>query len=290
MFPKFPHYRQLDAMDCGPTCLRMVAKYYGQSYSIQLLRAAAEIGKEGVNLLGIAQAAESIGFKTLGVKVTLQKLLQEAPLPCIVHWGQNHFVVVQPPNPQRGLNLFSSVGRRSGGGVSVADPAAGMLTYTHEEFESKWATTVADGEKVGVALLLEPTPKFFEGADGPEQRAKGVGLPYFFGYLWCYKGLISQLGLGLLVGSILQLVLPFMTQSVVDVGIQTRNLHFITLVLTAQVMLFAGRASVDFIRSWVLIHISTRINLNILSDFLTKLLKLPLSFLIPTLRAIFSNA
>lgn len=278
-------------MDCGPTCLRMVAKYYGQSYGIQPLRAAAEIGKEGVNLLGIAQAAESIGFKTLGVKVTLQKLLEEAPLPCIVHWGQNHFVVIAP-NPQRGFNLFSSSlqGRRSGGGVHVADPAAGLLTYTHEEFESKWATTVADGEKAGVALLLEPTPKFYDentplsnrrGAGDGTPRGevkKGIGLPYLFGYLWRYKGLISQLGLGLLVGGILQLVLPFLTQSVVDVGIQTRNLHFITLVLTAQVMLFVGRVSVDFIRSWVLIHISTRINLNILSDFLTKLLKLPLSF------------
>lgn len=291
---KFPHYYQLDAMDCGPTCLRMVAKYYGQSYGIQPLRAAAEIGKEGVNLLGIAQAAESIGFKTLGVKVTLKKLLEEAPLPCIVHWGQNHFVVVTPPPapPLLGGVIASSSlqGRRSGGGVSVADPAAGLLTYTSEEFESKWATTVADGEKVGVALLLEPTPKFYDentplsnrrgvGDGTPRGEVKkGIGLPYFFGYLWRYKGLISQLGLGLLVGSILQLVLPFLTQSVVDVGIQTRNLHFITLVLTAQVMLFVGRVSVDFIRSWVLIHISTRINLNILSDFLTKLLKLPLSF------------
>lgn len=273
-------------MDCGPTCLRMVAKYYGQSYGIQPLRAAAEIGKEGVNLLSIAQAAESIGFKTLGLKVTLQKLLEEAPLPCIVHWGQNHFVVVQPPYPQWGKNLFrknSLIGGK-GAWVHVADPAAGLITYTREEFERKWATTIADGEKVGVALLLEPSPKFFSplapngGTNIPPLGTRGLGFDYLFGYLWRYKGLISQLGLGLLVGSILQLVLPFLTQSVVDVGIQTRNLHFITLVLTAQVMLFVGRVSVDFIRSWVLIHISTRINLNILSDFLTKLLKLPLSF------------
>jgi len=274
----------------------MVAKYYGQSYGVQPLRAAAEIGKEGVNLLGIAQAAESIGFKTLGVKVTLQKLLEEAPLPCIVHWGQNHFVVVTPNSRdvsskrQLFIPLPKWVGPSHGGvrgGVHVADPSAGLLTYTHEEFESKWATTVADGKKVGVALLLEPSPKFFQdplslsgeraGRYAARDRGK-IGLPYLFGYLWRYKGLISQLGLGLLVGSILQLILPFLTQSVVDVGIQTRNLHFITLVLTAQVMLFVGRVSVDFIRSWVLIHISTRINLNILSDFLTKLLKLPLSF------------
>lgn len=266
---KFPHYRQLDAMDCGPTCLRMVAKYYGQSYAVQPLRAAAEIGKEGVNLLGIAQAAESIGFKTLGVKVTLKKLLEEAPLPCIVHWGQNHFVVVTP-NPR--------------GEIRVADPAAGLIAYTYEEFESKWATTVANGEKVGVALLLEPTPQFYSplGSDSEKNNltsgARTLGIRYFLGYLWKYKDLVGQLGLGMLVGSILQLVLPFLTQSVVDIGIQTHNLNFITLVLAAQVMLFVGRMSVDFIRSWVLLHISTRINLNILSDFLTKLLKLPLSF------------
>ncbi|MEI7585212.1 peptidase domain-containing ABC transporter [Runella sp.] len=266
----FTHYRQLDAMDCGPTCLRMVARHYGRSYSTAQLRVLAEIGKEGVNLLGIAQAAEKVGFRALAVKVPLKKLLAEAPLPCIVHWGQNHFVVVVSKR-------LSSI-KRKGEGIEVADPAANILTYTHEEFESNWATTVADGEKVGIALLLEPTPKFFEDIEGIEKRTKGIGIPYLFGYLWRYKGLISQLGLGLLVGSILQLVLPFLTQSVVDVGIQTRNLHFITLVLTAQVMLFVGRVSVDFIRSWVLIHISTRINLNILSDFLTKLLKLPLSF------------
>lgn len=283
---KFPHYRQLDAMDCGPTCLRMVAKYYGQSYAVQPLRAAAEIGKEGVNLLGIAQAAESIGFKTLGVKVTLKKLLEEAPLPCIVHWGQNHFVVVQPqsPAPRWGC-FFSSSSERGGQEVAVADPASGMITYTYEEFESKWATTVVDSEKVGIALLLEPTPQFYDmntplsnrrGAGGEVKKA--IGLQYLLGYLWKYKQLVAQLGLGLIVGSMLQLVLPFLTQSVVDVGIQTRNLHFITLVLGAQIMLFVGRVSVDFIRSWVLLHISTRINLSILSDFLTKLLNLPLSF------------
>ena len=284
---KFPHYRQLDAMDCGPTCLRMVAKYYGQSYAVQPLRAAAEIGKEGVNLLGIAQAAESIGFKTLGVKVTLKKLLEEAPLPCIVHWGQNHFVVVAPKPPMGVLRtvLKPPLGVWGLGGVHVADPASGMITYTYEEFESKWATTVVDNEKVGIALLLEPTPQFYDmntplsnrrGAGGEVKKA--IGLKYLFGYLWKYKQLVAQLGLGLVVGSMLQLVLPFLTQSVVDVGIQTRNLNFITLVLGAQVMLFVGRVSVDFIRSWVLLHISTRINLSILSDFLTKLLNLPLSF------------
>jgi ATP-binding cassette, subfamily B, bacterial len=261
----FPHYRQLDAMDCGPTCLRMVAKHYGQSHPIQYLRAEAEIGKDGVNLLGIAQAAERIGFKSLGVKVTVQQLLTEVPLPCIVHWGQNHFVVVY------------KVKSRGGGQVHVADPAAGRVTYSQEEFKSRWATTVREGERSGVALLLEPTPRFYE-REGSTKSGSGLKLSYLYGYLWRYRKLLVQLGLGLLVGSLLQLMLPFLTQSIVDVGIQTRNISFIQLVLVAQLMLFVGRMSVEFIRSWILLHISTRINLSILSDFLAKLLRLPLSY------------
>ena len=281
---KFPFYKQLDAMDCGPTCLRMIAKYHGVSHSLQSLRQRTEIGKDGVNLLGIAQAAEQIGFRTLAVKVSLKKLLQDAPLPCIVHWQQNHFVVVQPPRPQWGNFFLPSPARRGAGGgpqrgeVQVADPAKGLLTYTHAEFESAWATSEENGEKVGIALLLEPTPKFFEDKDALDQKTQSLGIGSLYGYLWRYKRLLVQLGLGLLVGSVLQLVLPFLTQSVVDTGIQTRNLHFIYLVLAAQLMLFVGRMSVDFIRSWILMHISTRINLSILSDFLAKLLRLPIWF------------
>ncbi len=337
---KFPHYKQLDSMDCGPTCLRMVAKYYGSEYSTAQLRELCEIGKDGVNLLGIAQAAERIGFRTLGVKVTIQKLIEDAPLPCIVHWGQNHFVVVvksSPPRPRWGsrFNPFQNLGAIWGGKNSpntqkediqnsdidrfsdktippsgryaarvrglglgatllIADPAAGMITYTAAEFESRWASTTDDlGQKVGVALLLERSP-LTPSADRPEggflfspTHRGGVGggaSPFggrgawLFSLLFQYKPLIVQLFLGLLVGSILQLVLPFLTQSVVDTGIQTRNLNFITLVLVAQLVLFVGRMSVEFIRSWILLHISTRINLAILSEFLAKLLRLPISF------------
>jgi ATP-binding cassette, subfamily B, bacterial len=279
--PKFPHYLQPDAMDCGPTCLRMVAKHYGRSYTMPTLRDYTEIGKEGVSLLGISQGAEQIGFRSLAVTVSFARLAAEAPLPCIVHWGQNHFIVVHK------ISRKSKVtGRKER--VYVADPAAGLLTYTRAEFETKWATTVQDGQPTGIALLLEPTPLFFNddetaataqqtGATG--QRAKtGVGLWSLFAYLFRYKGLLLQLGLGLLVGSGLQLLLPFLTQAVVDTGIQTRNLNFITLILVAQLMLFVGRLSVEFIRSWILLHISTRINLAILSDFLIKLFKLPISF------------
>ncbi len=262
---KFPIYHQHDAMDCGPTCLRMVAKHYGVTHSIQALRQQSEIGKDGVNLLGIAQAAEQIGFRTLAVKAPLKKIAADAPLPCIVHWNQAHFVVVYRIRKNQ---------------IYVADPAKGLLQYTAPEFESAWATTIEDGEKVGVALLLEPTPKFFEDKDtlSLSGESSKMGFSYLYDYVWRYRNLWMQLGLGLLVGSVLQLVLPFLTQSVVDTGIQTHNLHFIYLVLAAQLMLFVGRMSVDFIRSWILLHISTRINLSILSDFLAKLLRLPISF------------
>ncbi len=255
-------FRQLDTMDCGPTCLRMVAKHYGRNLSAQQLREAAEIGKDGVNLLGIAQAAERTGFKTIGVKISFEKLKQEVPLPCIVHWSQNHFIVV--------YKIKKDI-------VYVADPARGLLKYKTAEFESQWATTVVEGVKTGVALLLEPTERFYE-EDGFSEKNKGKTLGSLFSYFLKFKPLIIQLGLGLGAGSLIQLILPFLTQSVVDTGIQTRNLNFIYLVLSAQLMLFLGRMSVDFIRSWILLHISTRINLSILSDFLSKLLRLPVSY------------
>ncbi|GAB2627763.1 peptidase domain-containing ABC transporter [Emticicia sediminis] len=242
----------------------MVAKHYGRGFSIQKLREATQIGKEGVSLLGISEAAESIGFKTLAVKVPFKQLEKDAPLPCIVHWKQNHFVVVYQIKKNQ---------------VYIADPALGLIKYSYAEFESQWATTIVEGEKTGIALLLEPTQRFYADKENSLLEAGGrINLSMLSGYLFNYKRLILQLFLGLFISSILQLILPFLTQSVVDLGIQTRNLHFIYLVLAAQLMLFIGRMSVEFIRSWILLHISTRINLSILSDFLGKLLRLPVSF------------
>ncbi len=266
-------------MDCGPTCLRMVAKYHGQNYSAQELRERTQIGKDGVNLLGISEAAESIGFRTIAVKVPLDKLLQEAPFPCIVHWSQNHFVVVAPKPPKGALRM---VLKPPSGvwGLSVADPARGLVTYTREEFEKQWATTISNGQKMGVALLLEPTPELGKEheSDGRTGERKGLGAGRLGSYLYQNRRLVGQLGVGLLVASLLQLIFPFLTQSVVDVGIQTRNPSFILLVLLAQLALTVGRTSVEFIRSWLLMHLSTRLNLSLLSDFLIKLTRLPLSF------------
>lgn len=284
----FPHFRQLDTMDCGPTCLRMVAKHYGRALSAQRLREAAEIGKDGVNLLGIAQAAEKVGFRALAVKVSIEKLQKDAPLPCIVHWGQNHFVVVYKISLGNFLSKSRALQQTQGDKergrsdnndwVHVADPARGLLKYSFAEFESQWATTVTDGARTGVALLLETTPAFHDKEDEFEQAKGGKTLTGLFSHFFRYRSLVIQLILGLLTGSIIQLILPFLTQSVVDTGIQTRNLNFIYLVLGGQLMLFIGRMSVDFIRSWILLHISTRINLSILSDFLGKLLRLPVAY------------
>ncbi len=280
----FPHYHQLDAMDCGPTCLRMIAKYYGRSVSLQQLRNASGYSREGVSFLGIAEAAEEVGFKTLGVKITLNQLLKEVPLPCIVHWQQNHFVVVTPP-PKHGIFRRLFLPKQAQNIVSLADPGKGLRTLSQEEFVKHWANSQENGQPVGLVLLLEPTPDFFndKGAesfsptDNPTHQ-EGVSLRYFFQHLWQYKKLLFQLLVGLLVGSGLQLVFPFLTQSIVDIGIQARNLHFIYVILGAQIMLFASRTVVEFIRSWILLHISIRINLSILSDFLIKLMKLPMSF------------
>jgi ATP-binding cassette, subfamily B, bacterial len=258
----FPVYKQLDQMDCGPTCLRMVAKFYGRNYSLNDLRNKSFITREGVSLLGISDAAEAIGFRTIGVKIPFDKLVDEAVLPCIVHWYQRHFVVVYKISKTQ---------------VFVADPAAGLITFTKDEFNKGWLSTKDNGQEAGVALLLETTPQFFE--HEPETvKNKRKSLTYLFGYLTNHRKLLVQLIIGLLTGSLIQLALPFLTQSIVDVGINTQNIQFIYLVLAGQMMLFISRLAVDFIRRWILLHLSTRINISIISDFLVKLFKLPMSF------------
>ncbi len=267
---KFPHYKQLDAMDCGPTCLRMIAKHYGKTYSLQNLRDKSRITREGVSLLGISDAAESIGMRTMGVSITFEQLVEEAPMPCIVHWGQNHFVVVYKITHKKG-SLFG----KGGDTIYVADPGEGLLKYSKKEFLTKWASTKKDGEEKGIALLLEPAPDFYEQKD---EKIDKTSFKFLFSYVKPHKKLLVQLVLGLLTGSLLQLVFPFLTQSVVDFGIANQNIGFIYLVLAAQLMLYIGRTSVDFIKGWILLHISTRINISLISDFLIKLMKLPISF------------
>jgi ATP-binding cassette subfamily B protein len=249
-------------MDCGPTCLRMVARHYGRSFSLQALREKSYLTREGVSLLGISEAAEAIGFHTMGVKFSFDKLVHDAALPCIVHWYQRHFVVVY------------GISKKS---VFVADPAAGRITYSHSEFKKGWLSSQDNGQETGIALLLEPTPAFYQHEADTEPNPKR-SIAYLWGYIAQHKKLVIQLVLGLLTGSLIQLALPFLTQSIVDVGINNQDIHFVYLVLAGQFVLLGGRMAVDFIRRWILLHLSTRVNISIISDFLSKLFKLPMSF------------
>jgi ATP-binding cassette, subfamily B, bacterial len=258
----YPFFLQPDAMDCGPTCLRMIAKYYGKSYSLQDLRSVSHTTREGSSLLGLSEAAELIGFKTLGVKVAFDKLKDEVPFPCIAHWNQQHFVVIYEIKKNT---------------ITVADPGHGLLKYSKEEFMRSW---VSDGKDEGILLLLEATPDFYnkEAIGGVIQEEKKRSLSFLFNYLFAHKKLIWQLVIGLLAGSLLQLLFPFLTQSIVDIGIQNHDVKFIYLVLFAQLMLFFGRTSIEIIRGWILMHISSRVNISLVSDFFIKLMKLPISF------------
>lgn len=257
---KFPHYKQTEAKDCGPTCVKIIAKYYGKIINTQQLRTLSETTREGSSLMGLSDAVESIGFKSLGVKLTYIKLL-EAPLPCIVHWNKNHFVVVYKINKNT---------------VYVSDPAHGLITYTKQEFITRWiGNNATDQTEEGIVLLVEPTPLFYQTEYDKDEK---FGFSFIFKYLFKYKRFIVQLIIGLLAGSLLQLILPFLTQSIVDVGIKNQDLNFVYLVLFAQLFLFIGKASLDIIRSWILLHLSTRINISLISDFFIKLMKLPISF------------
>jgi len=257
----FPTYRQLDAMDCGPTCLRMVARFHGKTFPLAMLRERCHIGKQGVSLLGIAHAAEGIGFRTLAAKTTLEALASEAPLPCVVHWKQNHFVVVY---------------RIERGRVWMADPSEGLVKLTLAEFTAGWASDVEDGRPSGVVLLMEPTPEF-HAADDSAARAR-PGLGFLFGYLRGYGPYMAQVGVGMAVASVLQLVFPFLTQAIVDHGIANQDIGFVYVVLIAQLALFFSRTVVEFIRNRILFHVGTRVYVSIISDFLVKLMRLPIGF------------
>lgn len=260
---KFVKYIQHDSMDCGPTCLKMVAKFYGKNYSLQNLRDRCHITREGVSLLGISDAAESIGFRTTGVKVTWRQMVEEMPLPCIVHWNQRHFVVVYDVVKKHGVYK-----------VMVADPASGLLEYTEEDFRGLWLESERKTE--GIALILEPTPKFYEEEGDDERRHYGFG--YVLKYLRPYRTYIIQILLAMLTASVISLLMPFITQSVVDKGIGTGSLSLIVVLLIAQLTLTLGGLANNLIRSWLMLHTTSRVSISLISDFLCKLMRLPIAF------------
>lgn len=260
---KFPTYIQADAKDCGPTCLKIVSKYYGHVLNIQKLRDLSETTREGSNLLFLSDAAEKIGFRTLGVKLNIEKL-QEVPLPCILHWNKDHYVVFYKIKKDK---------------YYISDPAIGLIEYNQQEFLKFWIGNNANlTTEEGIALLLELTPNFHKSDFENEESKNKFGFGLLFKYIFPYKSSIIQLSIGLLAGSLLQLIFPFLTQSIVDVGIKNQNIHFVYLVLFAQLFLFIGKTALEFIRSWILLHLSTRISISLISDFFIKLMNLPISF------------
>lgn len=256
----FPFVKQYDAMDCGPACLKMIAAYHGKNFTIDYLRKKCFITKEGVSFLGLSEAADSVGFRTMGVKIPFGVLQEKIALPCVVHWRQKHFVVVY---------------RIRKGKIYIADPATGLVTLTKDEFERNWANTFVDGKPAGLALTVEPTPSLYNIDD---QTEKTGGFRFLMKYFRLYRKYFGQLLLGLLIGSCIQLIFPFLTQSIIDIGINNNDLGFIYLILFAQLALIVGRMSVEFIRGWLLLHIGSRVNVAVVSGFLNKLMSLPVAF------------
>jgi len=256
----FPFVKQPDAMDCGPACLKMVAAFYKKSFSLESIRKKCFITREGVSFLGLSEAADSLGFRTIGVKIAFEMLTGNVPLPCIVHWKQRHFIVVYKIKSDK---------------IWAADPAVGLVKYDRDEFIRNWASTMADGKPAGLVLIIEPTPAFFE---KESEQEKSRGFRFLFKYFRLYDKYFYQLILGLLIGSCIQLIIPFLTQSIVDIGLNNNDIGFIYLILFAQLALVIGRMSVEFIRGWLLLHIGTRVNVAIISGFLQKLMSLPISF------------
>lgn len=263
---------QNDLMDCGPACLCMVASSYGKKYTLRYLRDNSFITREGVSLLGIEEAASKIGFQVLSGRLTLEKLY-EMPLPCILHWNQNHFVVLERINKNR------LRGKKT---YKIADPGHGFITLNEEKFKKSWLSD----DNNGIALFLEPTEDFYVLIPPKEER---LNFKYIFNYLKPYKKQLIGLFIMLLLGSAITLIFPFLTQNLIDNGVSKRNLSFISLILLAQLGLFFGSITIEVVRNWLMLFIGTKISISILSDFLKKLLQLPIKFFDTKLTGDFSQ-
>ncbi|WP_082422510.1 peptidase domain-containing ABC transporter [Aquimarina longa] len=258
----FPFYKQPGAKDCGPTCLRIISKHNGKVIPLETIRNLSQTTRTGSTFLGLSEAAENLGYKTIGIKTDYETFKEEVPLPCIVHWNKYHFVVVYKIKNDT---------------IYISDPSYGLIEYKKEEFIEAWiGNNAKKSTQEGLTLLLETTPKFYD-TDWEKTDHKS-GFSFLSRYLFKYKSLMIQLMIGLLAGSLLQLVFPFMTQSIVDIGIQNQDINFIYLILGAQIMLYLGQVSIEAIRGWILLHLSTRVNISLVSDFFIKLMNLPISY------------
>lgn len=262
---KFPLYRQHDSMQCGVTCLRMICAYWGKEYPAEYLDRLCGASREGVSLLGISETAAELGLKSVCARLTTGQLA-EVELPAILHWNQNHFVVLYRISRKRGGKTV----------YHVADPGKGLRQYDGPSFEAGWIETRSRGEDKGIAMLAQPTPAFFsKRVPGKTERRS---FTFLLGYLKRYRYYFGQVFLGLAVGSLLQLLFPFLTQAIVDLGIDHEDLGLIWLILLGQLALVTSQTALDFIQRWILLHVSMRINISLVSDFFIKLLRLPMGF------------
>lgn len=260
----FPLILQHDSMQCGVACLAMVCSHYGREYSLETLSKYCSPTAEGVSLLAISDAAARLGLHATAGR-TVAGSLDSTVLPCILHWRQNHFVVLYKVGGHGGKRRYF-----------VADPAKGHAVYGGKDFMDAWASTGVGGQDGGVALFLKPTPEFYSRPQ--EDRQQKRSFRFLLGYIRQYRRYFGQIALGLLLGCVLQLIMPFLTQAIVDVGIRGQDLRLIWLILIGELMIVLGRTATDLIRRWLLLHISMRINISLVSDFFIKLLRLPMGF------------
>ena len=262
----FPHFRQMDSHDCGATCLQMIAKYYGKNYSLRTLREYSFISREGSSLMGVSDAAEKIGFRTTGVKTSLRCLQDRVTLPCVLHWNQNHYVVLYRIQKKRKETIYH-----------VADPASYLVKFTEKEFKSHWLSTKQNDNERGIALILQPDTDFYQREDEGD-KAKMRSISHYFRYLIPYRWQLGQIVTCMVMYMVLGLIFPFLTQSMVDVGIRNSNLNFVLLILVSQFILTFTDMGINFLHNWIALHVNTRVDLALMSDFWRKLMNLPIRF------------
>ncbi|HEX6180128.1 MAG TPA: cysteine peptidase family C39 domain-containing protein, partial [Chitinophagaceae bacterium] len=254
---------QHDQMDCGPACLAMICSHYGKKYTLQYLRENSFITREGVSLLGMTEAAQKIGFDTIPAKLTLESLYTSAKaFPCILHWEQKHFVVLVKIKRRLGSDKLVYV---------IADPAHGYVSLNEQQFKNAWQS---DGE-MGVALFLTPKDTFGDLQPPAERR---ITLTHILNYLRPYKRQMLLVFALLLLGSCIMFVFPFLTQRLIDQGVNGKNLNVITVILLAQLVLYTGSITIEIIRNWLTLLVGTKISIHVISEYLKKILQLPLKF------------
>ncbi|MDR3653460.1 MAG: peptidase domain-containing ABC transporter [Paludibacter sp.] len=262
LFKTFPFVAQHDSMDCGPACLAMISEYYGKKHSLQFLRDNSYLTREGVSLIGLTEAATKIGFESMALNLTVNDLITEKVYPCVLFWNSGHFVVLHNIRQNFITKKYS---------FKIADPSVGFINIPEEKFKQSWLNS----ENEGVVFAVEPTENFF---DFEQQKEKNYNLKYLFDYVSPYKKQLLQLIFSLAVGSLLTLILPFLTQALIDKGVSAHNLNIVFLILLSQIFVFLGSVIIEIVRNWLILYIGARVNISIISDFFRKIMKLPLKF------------